>query len=1163
MKKFQHNIIFPLLVLLFAGFLNGQTYTFTNAGAEGREGPTQAQIDANYSGTNLVGNVTINTRGIQEWVVPMSGYYKIEAYGAEGAIGGDANNEFQGGKGAVLMGQFDLTASSALKIVIGQKGTAGGPSEPGGGGGGSFVYTGQIGGTDLYIAAGGGGGGGEENTSDGHDGVIENRGTLHDGTPYGLVGEGGVNGSSAHSGAGWKSDGSGMGKGTRWVGGLQNGADGGFGGGASGQFTNGGGAGGGYSGGSTPDLKKGGGGGGSYNSGTDQNNTAGANEGHGKVTITFLGSANEAPVISQGEGPISKVSPEDTQVSWNASELNATDSDTNAAQLSWSLLSSPSNGTAIVDGNGSSPQVFTYQPNANYHGADSFSVQVSDGDANDSITINLTINPVDDTSVISGDTSGFLLEDSSLTGDLNATDIDGLTDGTYFSIASSPSSGSLSINPETGRWTYYPNSNTFGSETFTVTVTDDQNFTATQVINLNVISVNDLTSLTGDFNGTTNEDNSISGDINATDIDGLNDGSYFSISLNPSNGITTIDPVDGNWSYSPSANFHGSDSFTVTITDDQGYTVTQIINLTVNPIDDPTSITGDINSSITEDSFASGEINATDIDGLTDGSYFSISSSPASGALSLNEESGRWTYYPNSNTYGIDSFSVTITDDQNFTSTHVITITVTPVDDPASIYGDINASISEDSTASGDLNATDIDGLTDGSYFTISSNASNGTALIDASEGNWTYSPTANSFGSDSFTVTITDDQGNTATQAISVTINSVNDTTTITGDTNATIKEDSNASGDLNATDIDGLTDGSYFTISATPSTGTALIDPLTGTWSFSPATDSYGTDSFTVTVTDDLNFTATQVISVIINAVDDPTVITGDISGPLFLDHPVSGDLNATDIDGLTDGSYFSIQTAPSNGTATVDPTSGNWEYTPPSGFLGDTSFIIEITDDQGFTSNQSITIIPQYNIPVAQTGTPTLSSGGKPTFSGSIQYHGGLPILEVGFYTSSSTQFSSSEKLSATLENNASTFTTYLNETDLISTIFVRAFASNQNGETLGEIKRLDPLPVLLQWSSHAITLKSGWLQSDWFGTFSHYPQNWIFHSRLGWLYIPDTSSDDLWVWAPDHGWLWTQQGVFPHFYKNSTGNWIYLLENEIGGKNIYDYQSGLFK
>ena len=155
------------------------------------------------------------------------------------------------------------------------------------------------------------------------------------------------------------------------------------------------------------------------------------------------------------------------------------------------------------------------------------------------------------------------------------------TDGTYFSISSSPSFGSLSINPESGQWTYYPNSNTFGPESFTVTVTDDQNFTATQVITLNVISVDDPASITGDFNGTANEDNIISGDINATDIDGLTDGSYFSISVDPSNGIAAIDAVDGNWTYSPSANFYGSDSFTVTITDDQGYTASQIINLAV------------------------------------------------------------------------------------------------------------------------------------------------------------------------------------------------------------------------------------------------------------------------------------------------------------------------------------------------------------------------------------------------------------------------------------------------------------------------------------------------------------------------------------------------------------------------------------------------------
>ena len=58
-------------------------WTFTNAGATGRFGPTQAQIDANYSGTSLEGAVTINAthQGIQEWTVPASGTYRIEGWG--------------------------------------------------------------------------------------------------------------------------------------------------------------------------------------------------------------------------------------------------------------------------------------------------------------------------------------------------------------------------------------------------------------------------------------------------------------------------------------------------------------------------------------------------------------------------------------------------------------------------------------------------------------------------------------------------------------------------------------------------------------------------------------------------------------------------------------------------------------------------------------------------------------------------------------------------------------------------------------------------------------------------------------------------------------------------------------------------------------------------
>ena len=37
------------------------------------------------------------------------------------------------------------------------------------------------------------------------------------------------------------------------------------------------------------------------------------------------------------------------------------------------------------------------------------------------------------------------------------------------------------------------------------------------------------------------------------------------------------------------------------------------------------------------------------------------------------------------------------------------------------------------------------------------------------------------------------------------------------------------------------------------------------------------------------------------------------------------------------------------------------------------------------------------------------------------------------------------------------------------------------------------------------AHATRLEDGWMESEWFGTFLPYTENWIFHFQMGWLYI----------------------------------------------------------
>jgi hypothetical protein len=131
-----------------------QRWTFTTCGAVGATGPTQAQCDAAYAGTNLSAAITLSS-GIQRWRVPSSGRFRVIAMGAQG---GNA-----GGRGALVQGEFTFSNADVLSIAVGQRGLfacgdggiASLADATPGGGGGSFVARPQT--TPLVVAGGGGG----------------------------------------------------------------------------------------------------------------------------------------------------------------------------------------------------------------------------------------------------------------------------------------------------------------------------------------------------------------------------------------------------------------------------------------------------------------------------------------------------------------------------------------------------------------------------------------------------------------------------------------------------------------------------------------------------------------------------------------------------------------------------------------------------------------------------------------------------------------------------------------------------------------------------------------------------------------------------------------------------------------------------------------------
>src|SRR5688572_14670705 len=136
LKNNLAGIYLVISVTFSVTIFSQQTYTFTNAGATGRFGPSQTQVTNSYTNTNLAGSVTVTTNGIQQWLVPQSGMYRITVAGAKGGDGRNGSTATAGGFGAIVRADFNLTGGQTLSIASGQIGISSTTSDTGGGGGG-------------------------------------------------------------------------------------------------------------------------------------------------------------------------------------------------------------------------------------------------------------------------------------------------------------------------------------------------------------------------------------------------------------------------------------------------------------------------------------------------------------------------------------------------------------------------------------------------------------------------------------------------------------------------------------------------------------------------------------------------------------------------------------------------------------------------------------------------------------------------------------------------------------------------------------------------------------------------------------------------------------------------------------------------------------------
>lgn len=650
--------------------------------------------------------------------------------------------------------------------------------------------------------------------------------------------------------------------------------------------------------------------------------------------------------------------------------------------LQFAVVDAPAQGELILD---VLTGQFTYTPSANYHGTDHFVVEVTDSYGNKSIgKILLDIAAVNDLPVAHS-LQLVTEEDVAIQGQVIASDVDG--DTLSYQVTAPPLRGSVTLDPATGHFVYTPHADVNGTDSFSVTVNDGNGGTATSIVEIQINPVNDAP-VASDQHLVTDEDHAINGRIEASDVDG--DPLHFSMLEQPLHGSVSLDAVTGQFTYTPSLNYHGSDAFVVIVTDGVGGETASRIVLTVNPVNDA-PVASDQQLLTDENTALQGAIIASDVDGDTLG--YSLLSPPARGTLVLNATTGAFVYTPHANYSGSDFFIVTVSDGKGGTTTSTISIGVTPVNS-APVATNQDLTTDEGTPLNGAIVASDVDG--DTLTYSVTATAANGTVTIDTTTGQFTYTPNANYSGSDSFVVTVSDGNGGATTSTISIGVNPINDApetnaVSVTGD------EDTLVSITLAGSDIDGTVVG--FVIKTLPANGVLYTDStkatvisagdlVSGPVYFMPNADWNGSTGFTYAARDNegLEDPTPASVAITITPVPDDAVLgtgTGTVKEDTPLQTTATGTLTISDPDEGEESFIAQTNVAGIYGNFSIN-TAGIWTYTLNNSLSAVQSLkegetrpeVFTVSSFDGNTTTVTITVVGTNDGPIATGDSATVN-------------------------------------------------------------------------------------------------------------------------------------------------------------------------------------------
>jgi VCBS repeat-containing protein len=617
--------------------------------------------------------------------------------------------------------------------------------------------------------------------------------------------------------------------------------------------------------------------------------------------------------------------------------LAGTDLDGNA--LVYSVVNGPANGTLT----GTAPNL-TYRPATNFNGADSFSFKVNDGTV-DSATaaVSINISAVNDAPIAVAQSVG-TDRNVAVAITLGGTDVDG--DALTYTTATQPSKGVLGGTAP--NLTYTPNNNVTGTDSFSFQASDGNAQSTAATVSINVAQGPNTVPVASAQSITTAEDSTKAITLTGTDAD--DDALTYAIVAAPAHG--SLSGIAPNVTYTPTANYTGSDNFTFKANDGTADSAVSTVALTVTAVNDaPVAAAQSVTTM--EDTAKSIVLSGSDVDG--DNVNFTVLTQPTKGTLS--GAAPNLTYTPNANATGSDSFTFRAGDGTTNSAPATVAINITPANDvPEAVAQSVTTT--EDTAKIITLAGTDADG--NALTYAIVSLPAHGT--LSGSGATRTYTPAANYNGSDNVIFKVNDGTADSSPATVSITVAPANDLP-VADVQSVTVPEDTTKAITLTGSDTDG--DALIFTVVDVPTKGT-----LTGTapnLTYTPGTNYQGADSFTFRVNDGTTNSAKATVSISVTPVNDSPVAVAQ-SMTTVEDTAASITLSATDADG--NALTYAIVTPPSRGTLTGSGASRT--YTPSANYTGADTFWFKAND--GTSDSElvvvSITVTPANDTPVANS-------------------------------------------------------------------------------------------------------------------------------------------------------------------------------------------------